>query len=107
MGGKGDSRCEVIWLNYEEDGKKISHNKFRIANRYVDVMGGVRAARRYLDRIIALLDLPRVQSPHSGKNRRIIAILSAEGLLVTGVIMAEISRNARGASGFSGAEGLS
>ena len=48
-----------------------------------------------------------VQSPHSGKNRRIIAILSAEGLLVTGVIMAEISRNARGASGFSGAEGLS
>jgi len=41
-----------------------------------------------------------VQSSHSGKNRRIIAILSAEGLLDTGVIMTEISRNARGASDF-------
>jgi len=44
--------------------------------------------------------LERVQSSHSGKKRRIIAILSAEGLLDTGLVMTEISRNARGASDF-------
>jgi hypothetical protein len=41
-----------------------------------------------------------VQSSHSGKNQRIIAILSAEGLLDTGVILTEISGNARGRRGF-------
>ncbi len=59
MGGKAEPRREIIWMNYEEDGTKISRNKLRIVYRYVDIMGGICSARRYLDRIISLLDLPK------------------------------------------------
>jgi len=59
MGGKAARRCEIIWMNYEEDGTKISRNKLVIVKRFVGIMGSVCAARRYLDRIVALLDLPR------------------------------------------------
>lgn len=58
MGGKGKPRREVIWMNYEADGTKISRDNLLVAKRYVDIMGGLCAARRYLDRIVKLIELP-------------------------------------------------
>lgn len=58
MGTRGASRREVIWLNYEADGSRISSNKLLIAKRYVQMLGGAACAQRYLDRMVALLELP-------------------------------------------------
>ena len=52
MGRKAARRCEVIWMNYEADGKKIRNNTLLIAKRFVDVMGGLTVGRRYLDRMM-------------------------------------------------------
>ena len=59
--GKHKPRQEVIWLNYEDDAHKVSGDKLLIAKRYIDITGGAKPARRYLDRIASLLALPREQ----------------------------------------------
>jgi DNA adenine methylase len=59
MGRQGARRCEVIWMNYEEDGSKISRNKLLLTKRYVEVVGDICSARRYIDRSVALMDLPK------------------------------------------------
>jgi hypothetical protein len=51
MGSRVGKRSEVVWLNYEDDGSKVEENRLRIAQRYVQIMGGDEDAARYLERI--------------------------------------------------------
>jgi DNA adenine methylase len=50
-------RTEVAWMNYTEDGEKISRSA--IVQAYIAVMGGITLAQRYLDRVKKLLVLGR------------------------------------------------
>ena len=60
MGGKKrEKRTECAWLNYENDGSKIEGNRLRIAKRYIKIMGGEEEARKYLERVVQLRQLPK------------------------------------------------
>ena len=60
MGGnRREKRKEITWLNYESDGSKIEGNRLRIAKRYIKIMGGEEEARKYLDRVVQLMRLPK------------------------------------------------
>lgn len=71
MGGKGSPRREVIWMNYLPNGTKIGGNKLLIAKRYIEALGSATCAQRYLNRMTALLDLPRptATTPADDKGR--------------------------------------
>ena len=51
MGGAAGKRQEVVWLDYENDGRKVEGNRLRIAQRYVQIMGGEEDAVKYVERI--------------------------------------------------------
>lgn len=50
-------RYEQLWLNYEEDGSKLSSNKLLITQQYLDVIGGRDQSERFMDLLEKFKDI--------------------------------------------------
>ena len=44
-------RYEQLWLNYEEDGSKLSSTKLLITQRYLEIIGGKDEAERFMEQL--------------------------------------------------------
>ncbi len=50
-GKKRGKRLEQVWLNYEDDGRRIEGTRLRVAQRYINIMGNADEAIKYVERV--------------------------------------------------------